>query len=90
MYGEDNLDAEGGALLDRERLILEGVDGSGSGHVDDHVGASLNLQGQGLDDALSGVVGVTGGFAGVQAEGGLPAVEGFVVLVCGNTRVSII
>lgn len=81
MYGEDDLDAEGGALLDREGLILERIEGSRGGHVDDHILASLDFQGQGLDDALSGIVGVADGFAGVQAQGGFPAVEGFIVLV---------
>lgn len=75
------LDAEGRSLLDRKWLVLECLEGAGRGQLNHHVGAALDLQGQGPDDAFSGVVGITDRFAGVEAEGGLPAVQGFVILV---------
>lgn len=79
---EDNLDPERSALLDGERLILETLESAGGGEVDEDIGAAFDFQGEGLDDAFAGVVGVADGFAAVQAQGGFPAVEGFVVLVC--------
>lgn len=78
---EDNLDVELGTLLDGEGLVLEAVDGAGGGQVDHDVGTTLGDQGERLDDAL-GVVGQADRLTGVQAQGGLPAVHGFIVLVC--------
>lgn len=42
---EDDLDPEVGTLFDGEWLVLESINCTGCGHVDDHIGASLNLQG---------------------------------------------
>lgn len=64
---EDNLDAEPSALLDGKRLVLEGTQGTGLGEFNDDVGPSLHLQGEGFDDAFSGVVGVADGFTCIQA-----------------------
>lgn len=83
MHLEDDLDAERGSLLDGEGLVLERLQGTGGGELNDHVGAALDLEGEGLDDTLAGVVGVSDGGSGVQTKGGLPAVEGLVVLVWG-------
>ena len=80
---EDDLDAERGALLDGEGFVFQALEGTGGGELDDHVWPSLDLESQGLDDALPGVIGVSNGLAGVQTQGGFPAVQGFVVLVCG-------
>lgn len=79
---EDDLDVEGGTLLDREGLVLEGLERIGSRQVNHNIGASLHLQGKRLDDALSGVIGVANGSSSGQTQGGLPAVERLVVRVC--------
>lgn len=62
---EDHLDPERSALLNSEWLIFEAVESPGGGEVDEDVGAAFNFQGEGLDDAFAGVVGVTDGFAAV-------------------------
>lgn len=77
---ENDLDVELGTLLDGEGLVLEAVDGLGARQLDHDVGATLGDQGQRLDHAL-GVVGLTDRVTGIQAQGGLPAVHGFIVLV---------
>jgi hypothetical protein len=55
---ELGLHAEGGALLDGEGLVLEGLEGTGRLEVDDDVGTALDLEAERVDDALAGVVGV--------------------------------
>jgi hypothetical protein len=82
---EGNLDVELSALLDRERLILEAVDGTGGRQVDNDIVTALDLQSQGLDDTLARILGVSDGFTGVQTQRGLPAVQGLIVFVyCGG------
>lgn len=81
---KDDLDVEGGALLDREGLVLEALERMGSRQVNHNIGTSLHLQGKGLDDALSGIIGVANGISSGQTQRGLPAVERLVVLVCGG------
>lgn len=80
---EDHLDVELGTLLDGEGLVLESVDGSRGGQIDDDVGTALDNQGQRFDDTLR-IAGLADGVAGVQAQRGLPAVEGLIILVCGE------
>jgi hypothetical protein len=80
---ENNLDVELGTLLDGEGLVLEAVHSTGGRQLDHDVGAALGDQGQRLDDAL-GVVGLADGFTGVQTQRGLPAVQGFIILVWGE------
>lgn len=78
---EGDLDAELGALLDREGLVLEFLEGAGRGNIDHDIGAAFDFKGEGLDDTCSRIVGVSDGVASGQTEGGFPAVERFVVLV---------
>lgn len=78
---EGHLDAEVGSLLDLKGLVLQLVNCALSGDIDHNVGTTFDLEGEGLDDACSGVFGVANRFAGVEAEGGFPAVEGFIMLV---------
>lgn len=80
---EDNLDVELSTLLNGERLVLKTVDSSGGGQVDHDVGTALDDQGQRFDHALR-VTRLADRAAGVQAQRGLPAVEGLVILVCGG------
>lgn len=80
---ENDLDSESGTLLDREGLVLQLVERAGGRQLDHDVRTPLDLQRQGLDNALPRVVGVADGSAGVQSQGGLPAVQGLVVLVYG-------
>jgi hypothetical protein len=86
---ELHLDAEGRSLLDCKRLVLERLEGAGRGQLNHHVGAALDLQGEGLNDAFSGVLGVADRVAGVEAQGGFPAVQGFVIFVCPCEYISI-
>lgn len=81
---EDDLDVEDGTLLDLEGLVLEGVERIGSRQINHNIGASFHLQGKGLDDALSGVIGVANRSSSGQTQRGLPAVERLVILVCGR------
>ena len=78
---ENSLDSESGSLLNCKWLILERLQSSGSRKVNDNIVTTLHFQSEGLDDALSGIVGVADRVAGVQSQRGFPAVEGFVVLV---------
>lgn len=89
MHLELDLDAEGRSLLDCKWLFLERLEGTGRRQLNHHVGTALDLQGEGLDDAFSGVVGVADRVAGVEAEGGFPAVQGFVILVCPGVSISV-
>ena len=79
---EAGLHAEGGALLDGEGLLVEGVEGALLGEVDDDVRAALDLEPKGEQDDFARVVGVRDGVAAAQAEGLFPLAEGLVVLVC--------
>lgn len=80
---EAGLHAEGGALLDGERVLVEVLEAAGLGQVDDDVGAALDLQPEREDDDFAGVGRVAEGGAGADAQGLLPFAEGFVVLVWG-------
>lgn len=71
---EGHLDAEVGALLDLEGLIFQLFNCAFGGDIDYDVGPAFNLEGEGLDDACSGVVGVANRVTGVETEGGFPAV----------------
>lgn len=82
LYDEIGLHAELGPLLDGEGFRLERLDGTGSGQVDGDVGAAFDLESERLDDAATVILGVyEDGRGRGNAEGGFPAVEGFVVLV---------
>ena len=71
------------AFFDGEGFRLEGFDGAGSGQVDGDVRSTFDFEGEGSDDAASLIFGVDcDGGGGGDAEGGFPAVEGFVILVC--------
>lgn len=76
------LHAECSALLDGERLLLEGLKGAGRLEVDDDVGTAIDFETERVDDAFAGVVGVGDVLALAETEGSLPLVQGFVVLVC--------
>ena len=78
---EGSLDVELGALLNLEWLVLELIDGAGSGEIDNDVGSAIDLQRERLDNALAGVVGLMDGLACVQAERSLPALHGLIVLI---------
>ncbi len=71
---EGHLDAEVGTLLDPEGLVLQLVNCALGRDIDHDVGATFDLKGEGLDDACSGVLGVANRLAGVETEGGFPAV----------------
>ena len=82
LHDEIGLHAELGPLLDGEGFRLERLDGPGSGQVDGDVGAAFDLESERLDDAAAVILGVyEDGRGRGNAEGGFPAVEGFVVLV---------
>lgn len=79
---EGGLHAELCAFFDGEGFRFEGLDGARGRQVDGDVGAGVDFEGEGSDDAAALVFGVDGdGGRGGDAEGGFPAVEGFVVLV---------
>lgn len=82
VYRKLDLGVELGAFFDRERFVFERLEGVGARQVERDVWAAGGFNGEGLDDAFARVVGVADGVAGVEAQGGFPAVEGFVVLVC--------
>jgi hypothetical protein len=63
---KDNLGEEFGALLDCEWFILECFQSVGTSQVESDVGLSGSLNGERLDDAFPGVVGVADGLTGVQ------------------------
>lgn len=81
---EGDLHAEGGAFLDCEWRLLERVHGSGIFQVDDDVGAALNLETKGEDDAFARVVWIRDVLARAEAERLFPLAEGLVVLVWGQ------
>lgn len=82
LYHEIRLHTEFGAFLDGERGLLEIFDGVGAGQVNGDVGAAFDFEGERFDDAAALVFGVdVDGWGRGDAEGGFPAVEGFVVLV---------
>lgn len=82
LHDKVRLHAELCPLLDGEGFRLERLDGTGGGQVDGDVGAAIDFEGEGSDDAAALVFGVdVDGGGGGDAEGGFPAVEGFVVLV---------
>lgn len=85
---EAGLHAESGALLDSERLLVEGLKGAGLGQVDDDVRSALDFKAQGEQDDLAGVVGVGDGLAAAETEGLFPLAEGLIVLVCKGGGVS--
>lgn len=79
---EDGLHAEFGSFFDGERLGLEFLNGTGRVQVNDDVGASFDFESQGLNHAAALIGGVHGERGRVRdTEGGLPTVEGFIVLV---------
>lgn len=87
---EHDLDAERGALLDGERLVLEVVERAGRRQLNHHVRPSLDFQSQTLDDAFPRVIGVTDGGAGGQAQRGLPSVQSFVVLIYSTCSLAVV
>ena len=87
LHYEIRFHAEFSSFLDGERGLFEIFEGTGAGQVDGDVGSAFDFEGERFDDAAALVFGVDGdGGGGGDAEGGFPAVEGFVVLVwegCG-------
>lgn len=74
--------AEFSSFLDGERGLFQVLEGTGAGQVDGDVWSAFDFEGERFDDAAALVFGVDGdGRGGGDAEGGFPAVEGFVVLV---------
>lgn len=64
---KNSLDPEIGPLLDRKRLILERVQSTGGGQIDDDIVTARNLQRERLDDACPGIVFVRDGVPRGQA-----------------------
>jgi hypothetical protein len=81
MHLENDLGPEFGALLDCERFVFEVLQRSGAREIHRDVWSAFRFDGEGMDDALSRVFRVADGITCVQTEGGLPAVEGLVMLV---------
>lgn len=81
---ELRLHAELSALLDRERLVLQVLQGTGLGEVDDDIWAAFDFERERMNDAGARIVGVGDGFAGAgaDAERGFPAGERLIFLVC--------
>ena len=85
LHDELRLHAKGCPFLDGERLASKLLHATGGGQVDGDVGAAVDFQSEGFDHAAAFVGGVNGESGRVgDAEGGFPAVEGFVVLVWGG------
>lgn len=85
LHHKGRLHAEMGAFFDGEGFRLEGFDGAGSGQVDGDVRSTFDFEGERFDHAASLISGVDcDGWGGGDAQGGFPAVEGFVVFVCGG------
>ena len=75
------------AFLDGEGLTFQFLETAGGGQVENDVWTAGNFEAEGLDDAAAFVGGVDGDGGGVgEAEGGLPAFEGFVILVWEELR----
>lgn len=85
---EAGLHAESGALLDGEGLLVERLQSTGLGQVDDDVGPALDFKTEREEDDLARVVGVGDGVATSEAEGLFPFAERLIVLVCRKRRVS--
>lgn len=81
MHLKNSFCAELGSFLDRERLVLQLIQGVRPGEVDGDVGSSRRFDGQRFDDAFPRVFRIADRVASIQPEGGLPFVEGFIVLV---------
>lgn len=78
---EASLHAEGSALLDGERLLVERLEGAGLSQVDDDVGSAFDFKTQREQDDLARVIGVGDGVAAAEAERLFPLAEGLVILV---------
>lgn len=78
---EASLHSEHGALLDREWLVLQRVEGAGSGEIDDDILTALDLEAERENDNFAWVVGVAESVAAADTEGLLPFAERLVVLV---------
>lgn len=85
---EAGLHAEGGTLLDGEGLLVERLEGTGLGQVDDDVGSALNLEAQGEQDDFAVIVGVGDALAAAETKRLFPLAERLIVLVCGGVCVS--
>lgn len=85
---ETGLHAESRALLDGERLLVEGLEGAGLGQVDNDVRSALDFETQREQDDFTRVVGVGDGLAAAETEGLFPLAEGLIVLVCEEGGVS--
>jgi len=66
LYNECRLDAKHGALLDCEWFTFQRINGSWCREINCDIRSILNFEGEGLDDAFSGVGGVRDRFAGAQ------------------------
>ena len=82
---EDRLHAERGAFFDLEWLLLQLLDGTGSGKVNGEVFAVRDLEGEGEDNTASliGRVNREGGRVG-EAERCFPPIKGLIFLVYGS------
>lgn len=79
---EASLHAESGALLNGKGLLVEGLEGTGLGQIDDDVGAAFDFEAERDQDDFAVVVGVGDGLAATEAERLFPLAEGLIVLVC--------
>lgn len=66
LHLEARLHAECGALFDREGVLIQVLERTGFGEVDDDVRAASHFQREGEDDAGALVVRVGEGVAGAQ------------------------
>lgn len=82
---EGNLDTECGAFLDGEGLVFQSFEGTGGGEIDDDVRTVFHLESERFDNTAIVAV-LSYRVARVQAQGGFPAVQGFVALVCGRDQ----
>lgn len=85
---EAGLHAESSTLLDGEGLLVQGLESTGLGQVDNDVGAAFHLETEGDQDDFPRVIRVGDGLAATETERLFPLAKGLVVLVCGNESVS--
>jgi hypothetical protein len=79
---EASLHAERGALLDGEWLLVQRLQSTGLGQVDNDIGAAFHFETEREQDDFAGVVGVRDGVAAAETERLFPLAEGLIVLVC--------
>ena len=79
---EAGLHAEASTLLDGEGLLVERLQGTGLGEINDDVGSAFDFETKGEQDHFARIVGVRDGVAAAEAKRLLPLAERLIVLVC--------